>query len=53
MNPLIFTSLSTIEDPEKFVEELKKVCYVMCVGVQRVELAVYQLKNVARTWCDE
>ncbi|KAK4733525.1 hypothetical protein R3W88_007786 [Solanum pinnatisectum] len=54
MNPSSFTSSSTIEDPENFIEELKKVFDVMHIAdTERVELAAYQLKNVARTWFDQ
>ena len=43
----------TTEDSENFVEELKKVFDVIHVGdAERVELAAYQLKNIARTWFD-
>ena len=53
MNPPTFTGSSTIEDPENFVEELKMVFYVMhVVEAEEVELATYQLNNVARTWFD-
>ncbi|XP_049381363.1 uncharacterized protein LOC125845918 [Solanum stenotomum] len=54
MNCPSFTGSSTIEDPEIFVEELKKVFEVMYVpDTERVELAMYQLENVARTWFDK
>ena len=54
MNPPSFTGSSTTEDLENFVEDLKKVFEVMhVVDVDRVELAVYQLKSVARTWFDK
>ena len=50
MNPLSFTGSIPIEDPENFVEELKKVFEVMhVVDVERVELDAYRLKGVART----
>ncbi|KAG5600138.1 hypothetical protein H5410_031508 [Solanum commersonii] len=53
MNPPSFTGSSTSEDPENFVDELKKVFDVIYVAnTERVELAAYQLKNVARTWFD-
>ena len=53
MNPLSFTGLRTIEDPKNFMEELKKVFYVMhVIDDKRVELTIYQLKNGARTWFD-
>ena len=49
-----FTGSSTVEDAENFMEELKKVFDMMdVIGVERVELVVYQLKNVARTWYDQ
>ena len=51
MNPPSFTSLSTTEDPENFVEDLKKVFDVMhVVGIERVEMVACQLTSVARTW---
>ena len=54
MNPPSFTGSSTTEDPENFIEELKKVFEVMYVAdTARVELAAYQMKNVARTWFDQ
>ncbi|KAH0728063.1 hypothetical protein KY284_003928 [Solanum tuberosum] len=54
MNPPSFTGSSTTEDPENFIEELKKVFEVMHVyDTVRVELVAYQMKNVARTWFDQ
>ena len=54
MNPQSFTDSITIEDLESFIEEQKKVFNVMHVdNVERVELAAYQQKNVARTWFDQ
>ena len=54
MNPPSFTDSSITEDPENFIEELKKVFDIMpVVDAVRVELATYQLKNVARTWFDQ
>jgi len=54
MNPPSFTSSSTTEDSKNFVEELQKVFEVMHVtDAERVELAAYQLKNIARTWFDQ
>jgi len=44
-----FTGSSVTEDPENFVEELQKVFKVMhVVDAERVELAAYKLKGVAR-----
>ncbi|KAH0650238.1 hypothetical protein KY284_030150 [Solanum tuberosum] len=54
MNPSSFMGSSTTEDPEDFIEELKKIFDVMHVAdTERVELAAYQLKDVARTWFDQ
>ncbi|KAH0781998.1 hypothetical protein KY290_001596 [Solanum tuberosum] len=54
MNPPSFTSSNTTKDPKHFVEELQKVFEVMHVAdAERVELAAYQLKSVARTWFDQ
>ena len=48
MNPSSFSSSRNTEDPENFVEELKKVFDVMhVVGVERVELVANQLNSVA------
>ena len=53
MNFLRFTRTSTSTYPKNFVEEFNKVFHVMhAVGVDRVELAAYKLKSVARTWYD-
>lgn len=50
MNPPSFSGLSTTEDLENIVEELRKVFNDMhVVGAERVGLPAYQLKNVART----
>lgn len=54
MNPPSFTGQSTSEDLENFVEGLNKVFNVMhVIESERVDLAAYQLKNVARTWLDQ
>nr|AAT39945.1 Putative polyprotein, identical [Solanum demissum] len=54
MNPPSFTGSSVTEDPENFIEELKRVFDVMHVAEsERVELAAYQLKGVARIWFDQ
>ncbi|XP_069144527.1 uncharacterized protein [Solanum lycopersicum] len=51
MNPPSFDGSSTTEYPENFMEELKKVFdVILVIGIDRVELVVYQLKSVARTW---
>ena len=49
MNPPSFSGSSISENPENFIEELKRVFDVMHVAEsERVELAAYQLKGVAR-----
>ena len=54
MNPPSFMGSSTTEDQENFIEELKKIFDVMHVAnTERIELATYQLKDVARTWFDQ
>ncbi|WMV46212.1 hypothetical protein MTR67_039597 [Solanum verrucosum] len=53
MNPPSFTSSSVTEDPKNFVEELQKVSEIMHVAdTERVELAAYEMKGVARIWFD-
>jgi len=49
MNTPSFTCSSVTENLENFIEELKRVFDVMHVAEsERVELAAYQLKGVAR-----
>ncbi|WMV14455.1 hypothetical protein MTR67_007840, partial [Solanum verrucosum] len=54
MNPPNFTGSSISENSENFIEELKMVFDVMHVAEsERVELAAYQLRGVARIWFDQ
>ena len=54
LNPPSFTCLRTSGNLDNFVEEVKKVFDVMhMVGAERVELAAYQVKSVARTLFDQ
>ena len=54
INAPSFIGSRTTEDPEDFVEELKKVFEVThVVDVERVKLAAYQLKSVSRTWFNQ
>ncbi|WMV25283.1 hypothetical protein MTR67_018668 [Solanum verrucosum] len=54
MNPLSFTGSSTTDDLENIIEELQKVFDVMhIVDTKEVELAAYQMKDVARIWSDQ
>ena len=47
-NPLEFLGSQTNEDPQNFMDEIKKIFEVMQVtGNYQVELAPYQLTNVA------
>ncbi|XP_049378026.1 uncharacterized protein LOC125842750 [Solanum stenotomum] len=51
MNPSEFLGLQVGEDPQNFIDEVKKIFGVMKVtGNDRVELASYQLKDVAHIW---
>ncbi|KAH0743127.1 hypothetical protein KY290_031120 [Solanum tuberosum] len=51
MNPPEFLGSQIGEDPKNFIDEVKKVFEVMRVtGNDRVELASYQLKDVAHIW---
>jgi len=54
MNPPSFSGSSISENPENFIEELKRIFDVMHVAEsERVELVAYQLKGVARIWFDQ
>ena len=49
MNPPRFTGSITTEDPENFVDELKKVFYKMhVIDAEQIDLDAYQLKSVVR-----
>ena len=51
MNPPEFLGSQTNEDPQNFMEEIKKIFEVMHVtGNYRVKLVSYQLKDVAHMW---
>ena len=49
MNPPIFIGANTLEDPQEFIDELHKILVV--TDIEKAELASYQLKDVAQTWC--
>ena len=52
MNPPIFIEAKTSEDPQEFVDEVHKILVSMGpTDVEKAELAFYQLKDVAQTWC--
>ncbi|WMV45774.1 hypothetical protein MTR67_039159 [Solanum verrucosum] len=51
MNPPEFLGSQVDEDPQTSIDEVKKIFGVMQVtGNSRVELASYQLKDVAHIW---
>ncbi|WMV13396.1 hypothetical protein MTR67_006781 [Solanum verrucosum] len=51
MNPPEFLSTQIGEDPQNFIDEVKKIFGVMQVTENdRVELISYQLKDVAHIW---
>ncbi|KAK4721277.1 hypothetical protein R3W88_011510 [Solanum pinnatisectum] len=51
MNPSNFTGSSVTEDPENFMEKIQKVFEIMHIAdTERVELAAYQIKGIARIW---
>ncbi|KAH0784217.1 hypothetical protein KY290_003815 [Solanum tuberosum] len=51
MNLLKFLGLQVGENPQNFIDEVKKIFEVMQVtGNEKVELASYQLKDVAHIW---
>ncbi|WMV19409.1 hypothetical protein MTR67_012794 [Solanum verrucosum] len=51
MNPLEFLGSQVGEDPQNFIDEVKKIFEVMqLTGNDRVKLSSYQLKDVAHFW---
>ena len=51
MNPSIFTEAKTSEDLQEFVDEVYKILVDMRgTDIEKVELAFYQLKDVAQSW---
>mgnify|MGYP000723734629 CR=1 FL=1 len=51
MNPPEFLGSKVGEDPKNFIDEVNKILGVMQVtGTESVELASYQLKDVAHIW---
>ena len=52
MNPPIFTGAKTSENPQDFIDEVHKILVAMgATDIEKAELASYQLKDVAQTWC--
>ena len=51
-NPPIFTVSKISEDPYEFMDEVQKILVAMGeIDTEKAELAFYQLKHVAKTWC--
>ena len=51
MNPPVFTGSSVTEDPQQFIDEINRIFRVMHISeTEAVELASYQLKDVAIAW---
>ena len=52
MNPLIFLGSKTAEDPQEFVEKVQKILVSMgATEIEKAELSLYHLKDVAHVWC--
>ena len=52
MNHPLFTGAKTSEDPQEFIDEVHKILVAMgATDIEKAELASYQLKDVAQTWC--
>ena len=52
MNPPISSRSKTLEDPQEFVDEVKMIFVDMgASNTEKGELAFYQAKDVAQTWC--
>ena len=52
MNLFVFTGSKTSEDPQEFVDGVKKILVSMgATNTENAELASYKLKDVAHTWC--
>lgn len=52
INPPIFTRSKISENPQEFMDELHNILMAMGIpDTKKVELASYQLKEVAHTWC--
>ena len=52
MNPPIFIGYKTSEDSQDFVDKVHKIFVAMgATDIKKAELASYQLRDVAQTWC--
>ena len=51
MNPPSFHGSKSDEDPQEFIDQVQKVIDIMGVtSIESVELATYQLQDVAHDW---
>ncbi|KAK4724047.1 hypothetical protein R3W88_026826 [Solanum pinnatisectum] len=51
MNPSVFLGSKVGEDPQEFLDEVYKVVNAMGVtSIEKMELAIYQLKDVVQIW---
>ena len=51
MNPPSFHGSKSDEDPQEFIDQVQKVIDIMGVtSIESVELAAYQLQDVAHDW---
>ena len=51
MNPTINYGFKVDEDPQELIDEVYKILYSMgASSSEKVELAIYKLKDVAQTW---
>ena len=51
MNPQSFTRSKSDENPQEFLDQVQKVTDIMRVtAIESVELAAYQLQDVAYSW---
>ena len=51
MNPPFFIGSNTLEDRQKFINEVNKVLVAMgATDTEKTKLASYHLKDVAQTW---
>ncbi|WMV08848.1 hypothetical protein MTR67_002233 [Solanum verrucosum] len=54
MNPPKFYGSKVEEDPNGFIEEVYKMLAIMGLSsIEKVELAAYQLKDVAQIWYEQ
>ena len=54
MTPPTFSGTKVEEDPEEFLEAVKRVCDIMRLAdVDKVDCCLYQLNDVARSWAEQ